>query len=357
MRIYTRYMVGRFVKPFAFGLGLFAVLIFLGDTFDKMNPIMRSHASLLTILECLWLGVPYWAVRVIPMATLLATLVAIGGFVQSGEWLAAQSCGIETKRFWIPVLGCALAVSVLAFAAQETVMPAAWARSRRLWREKVHPEWEWTKYQNVALLGGADQFIQAWLFLPKEGKLERPILETMGDRGVERQLDAKYAFWDPARGLWVFHEGVEREFASSGVVETPFQAKVSDLDASPLDLVPRATNSDELTMREALAYSRRVGRFGGSPREYEVAAMAKLAYPFTNLIICALGIPIALRLRKSSRVVSFCAALALSFVFLWMMEVGRTLGVSGRLPPLAAAWMANAGFGALALFLIRRWDL
>ena len=357
MTIYTRYMVGRFIRPFLFGLGMFAVLIFLGDTFDKMNPIMRSQAPLHTILECLWLGVPYWAVRVIPMATLLATLVAVGGFVQSGEWLASQSCGLETRRFWLPVLGCALAVSVLAFAAQETVMPVAWARSRKLWREKVHPEWEWTKYQNVALLGGPDQFVQAWQFFPKEGKLERPILETMGASGVDRQLDAKHAFWDSARHRWIFHDGVERTFGARGVVEASFETKVSELETPPLDLVPRATSPDELTMREALAYSRRVGRFGGSPREYEVAAMAKLSYPFTNLIICALGIPIALRLRKSSRVVSFVTALALSFVFLWTMEMGRTLGVSGRLPPLAAAWMANAGFGALALVLIRRWDL
>lgn len=357
MTIYTRYMIGRFVRPFAFGLGLFAVLIFLGDTFDKMNLIARSHATLWTILECLWLEVPYWAGRVIPMATLLATLVAVGGFVQSGEWLATQSCGIETKRFWIPVLGCSLAVSVLAFAAQETIMPAAWARSRRLWREKVHPEWEWTKYQNVALLGGDDQFIQAWLFLPKEGKLERPILETMGERGVARQLDAKRAFWDPRRGRWVFHDGVERVFGPLGVVETPFEIKISDLDAPPLDLVPRPTNPDELTMREAFAYARRVGRMGGSPREYEFAAMAKLSYPFTNLIICALGIPIALRLRKSSRVLSFTTALGLSFAFLWILEVGHTLGVSGQVPPFAAAWMGNAGFGALALYLIRRWDL
>ncbi len=357
MTIYTRYMVKRFFMPFVFGLGMFAVLIFLGDTFDRMNPIMRSHAPLHVILECLWLGVPYWAVRVIPMATLLATLIAVGGFVQSGEWLATQACGIETKRFWLPVLYCSLFVSIGAFAAQETVMPAAWARSRRLWRDKVNPEWEWTKYQNVALLGGPDQFVQAWQFFPKDGKLERPILETMGARGVDRQLDAKLAFWDPVRGRWVFHDGVERVFGAQGVVESPFDSKVSDLASAPLDLVPRATSPDELTMREALAYGRRVGRFGGSPREYEVAAMAKVAYPFTNLIICALGIPIALRLRKSSRVVSFCAALGLSFVFLWMMEVGRTLGVSGTLPPLVSAWLANAAFGALAVGLIRRWDL
>ncbi len=358
MSIYARYMIGRFLKPFAFGLGLFAVLIFLGDTFDRMNQIMRSQAPLGTILACLWLGVPYWAVRVIPMATLLATLVAVGGFVQSGEWLASQACGIRTRAFWLPVLACSLGVSILAFAAQETVMPAAWARSRKLWREKVHPEWEWTKYQNVALLGGYDQFVQARQFFPKDGKLERPILEIMGAAGVDRQLDAKLAFWDPSRGRWVFHDGVERVFGPDGAVEeSSFETIVSELEAPPLDLVPRATSPDELTMREALAYSRRVGRFGGSQREYEVAAMAKAAYPFTNLVICALGIPIALRLRKSSKVVSFCAALALSFVFLWTMEVGRTLGVSGQVPPLVSAWLANAGFGALAYGLIRRWDL
>ena len=357
MKIYTRYMIGLFLKPFLFGLGIFVVLIFLGDTFDKMNQIMRSKAPFLIILQCLWLGVPYWAVRVIPMATLLATLVAISGFVQSGEWLATQSCGIETKRFWIPVLYCALAVSVLAFVAQETVMPAAWARSRRLWRERVHTEWEWSKYENIALLGGPDQFVQTWLFLPAEGKLERPIFETLGPRGVDRQLDAKYALWEPARKRWIFHDGVERTFGPQGAVEAPFKEKVSELDTPPLELVPRATNPDELTMLEAFNYSRSVGRLGGSPREYYVAAHAKLAYPFTSLVICALGIPIALRLRKSSIVVSFCAALALSFIFLWTTEIGRTLGVSGRLPAIAAAWLANAGFGALALVLIRRWDL
>ena len=357
MTIFTKHMMGRFLKPFAFGLCLFAVLIFLGDTFDKMNYIVKSKAPIGIILECLWLGVPYWAVRVIPMATLLATLVAISGFVQSGEWLATQSCGLETRRFWLPVLWASMAVGAIAFVAQETVMPVALARSQKLWHERVHPEWEWTEYPDVALSGGDDRFIEAGMFVPKEGRMDRPTLERMGARGIESQLDAKSATWDAAAKLWVFHDGVERTFGADGVVEKPFVSKVSDLDAAPLDLIPRPLNPDELTLREARSYVRRVGRFGGSPREYEVAAQAKLAYPFANLVICALGIPIALRLRKSSRVVSFCGALVISFAYLWCMEVGRAMGVSGALPAWAAAWAANALFGATAVALIRRWDL
>ena len=357
MTLFSRYMAGKFLKPFLFGLGLFAVLIFLGDTFDKMNAIVKSRASTWEVFQCLLLAVPYWATRVIPMATLLATLVAVGGFVQSGEWLATQACGFKTRSFWLPVLWCALGVSLAAFAAQETVMPAAWARSRRLWHEKVHPQWEWTKYQNVVLVGGLDQFVQTWQFFPKEGRMERPILEQMGPEGVRAQLDAREAVWDAGAGRWVFLDGVERDFSGKGVRETPFARRESDLTATPLELVPRAANPDELTWRQAREEIRKVGRFGGSPREFEVAAHAKLAYPFTNFVICALGIPIALRLRRSSKVVSFCAALALSFAYLWTMEVGRTLGVSGRLPPFFAAWLPNLGFSGLAAVLIRRWDL
>jgi lipopolysaccharide export system permease protein len=359
MTIFTRHMVGRFIKPFVYGLCLFAVLIFLGDTFDKMNYIVKSKAPLGIILECLWLGVPYWAVRVIPMATLLATLTAMSGFVQSGEWLATQSVGLETKRFWLPILWTSLGIAAVAFAAQETIMPAAWARSQRLWHERVHPQWEWTKYPGLALDGGEGRFIQTWLFIPLEGRMNRPTLEQLGPEGegVVSEIDAKCALWDAAAKRWVFHDGVEREFASNGVVEHPFSVLTSSFDVAPMDLIPRPINPDELTLRQTLSYSRRVGRFGGSPREYQVAAWTKVAYPFANLVICALGIPIALRLRKSSRVISFSGALGISFGYLWFMEIGRAMGVGGTLPPWAAAWSANALFGATAFILIRRWDL
>ena len=99
MKIFTLYMARKFFKPFLFGLGLFALLIFLGDMFDKMNYLFKTKASLWVVFQYLWLEVPYWTIRVIPMATLLATLVAITGFVQSGEWIAAQASGFKTRDF------------------------------------------------------------------------------------------------------------------------------------------------------------------------------------------------------------------------------------------------------------------
>lgn len=356
MTIFARYMAKRFFAPFFFGLALFSLLIFLGDMFDKMNRLIHTEASLGVIVAYLWLEVPYWTVRVFPMATLLATLIALTGFVQSGEWIAVQASGFRTRDFWRPVLLCALAVTALAFAAQETILPMCWRRARRLWQDRIHPEWEWDRFSNVALMGAPNEFVYAQLFLPKEGLLERPVLERVGPAGVEYQLDARQARWDADRNLWVFHDGFEREFANGRVAQKNFKTQESNLTVAPRLMIPRQRDPDEMSLRELRAHADSVQRLGVSRRAFQMAAANKISYPFTNFIMAALGIPIALRLRRAPKVATFFVALGISFFYLWVMEIGRALGMSGGVPPYIAAWTANVLFGGVAVHFIRKFD-
>src|SRR5207302_11216457 len=113
-------------------------------------------------------------------------------------------------------------------------------RARRLWQDRIHPEWQWERFNDISLIGAPGEFIQAGLFVPNDGRLDRPVLERVGARGVEYQLDAKQAKWDAAQGRWVFYEGVERRFEGGGVKQQNFSTKVSDLSVPPRSLVPRA---------------------------------------------------------------------------------------------------------------------
>ncbi len=354
--IFSWYMVKKFFQPFFFGLGLFAILIFLGDMFDHMHKLMSSQASQGAILQYLLLDIPYWGVRTIPMATLLATLVAITGFVQSGEWLAAQACGFESRTFWKPLLVCAVAVTALSFVAQETLLPSCFHKARQIWREKIHPDWEWNLYEGIALKAGPQRFISAKKLEVAEGRLERPVLDEFVLQGVSSQLDARAAQWDAAIQRWIFEDGVERRFVGGRAVETVFSRKVSEFDLPPRSLIPDTTNPDEMSFGELVAYIRQMRRLGAPVTALKVAAYAKAAYPFANIVICVLGIPIALRLRRNPKVISFCLALALSFFYLWVIELGKALGTSEYLPPALAAWSANVIFAGLAVWLMRRWE-
>ena len=355
MKIFHRYMARRFLQPFLFGLGMFALLIFLGDVFDKMPKLLKSHAPFGVILQYLWLEVPYWTIRVIPMATLVATLVAVTTFVASGEWAAVQAAGFETRAFLRPLIVMALCIMMGSFIVQETALPWCYARAQTLWRDRIHPEWEWDKYPDVILTGGEGQFITARMFFPKEGRMERPVMDYYVDGTIQRQLDAQEAVWDASAKRWVFRKGVERVFPH-GIDhrETPFASLPSDLGTPPLTLVPRNRNPDEMSLLETWRYLRQVRFLGASPREAATAIHMKLAYPFANLIVCLLGIPIALRLRRSNRAVSIGLALAVSFLYLWFLEMGKTLGNAGRLPPALAAWLPNILFLSLSGWLHRK---
>lgn len=356
MRIFSRYMIRRFAGPFLFGLGVFALLIFLGNLFERMNKLLASQASGPVIAQYLLLYLPYWAIRVVPMATLLATLFAVSGFARSGEFVATQAAGFEPARLFRPLLAAALAIGLGAFLAQETLLPICYRRARFLWQEHIHPEWEWDKYQERVLAVDGGRMVSFDEFVVKEGRFDRPVLDYYGGRRLQRQIDALRGRWDAARGLWVFEDGVDRRFAPDGTVlaESRFTRLESDLTTPPKRLRPSEKDPDEMSALESVAYLRGLREAGRPTQRARTGLHAKLAYPFTNLILCALGIPIALRLRRASRAWAFAAALGVSFVYLTVIELGGLMGKAGRVPAPLAAWSANLLFAAAAAALYRR---
>lgn len=360
MTVLSRYASGQFFRTFLFGLALFALLVFLGSVFDRMKHLAESPASFRVIFEFLWLEVPYWTYRVVPVATLLATLFAVGGFVARGEWTALQACGIRPGEFLKPILLCSLVVAALSFAAQETLIPLCHRRSQELWRTRIQPGGERDLHENIVLVGRPEEFLIVSRFFPKKGLMERVVLERYRGGILAEQMDAARARWEGAggnaSGRWILEEGVRRDFASAsgGPVEAPFRSWAYDLNAPPRSLVPQSRNPEELSLWETRQYLRRIGHLGASPRETWVAVHAKLAYPFANPILCALGIPFALKLKRSGRAVNFALALAVSFGYLWLLETCRALGLAGRIPALLAGWVPNLAFGSLAFYGLRK---
>lgn len=356
MMILHRYVALRFLKPFLFGIGIFAILIFLVDVFDKMPRLVKSQAPLAVIIEYLWLEVPYWTVKTIPMATLLATLFAVAGFVRSGEWIAVQSAGFDGAVLIRPLLAMGALVTALSFAAQETVLPACHGRAQALWRDQIHPEWEWDIYQDTLLVARPGVFITTPLFKVKDGLLASPVVDYFKDDRVARQVAAHEGRWDPAAGRWVFRNGAQRVLGPGGrpAAEEAFETLVTDIDAGPRELVPRSQNPEEMSLLQTRRHLQELRLYGGSSREAWTAFHAKIAYPFSNLILCALGIPLALSLRQAGRALSFAGALAVCFVYLWFIEMGRAMGQAGRLHPALASWLPNTVFGLLAASFYRR---
>jgi len=79
---------------------------------------------------------------------------------------------------------------------------------------------------------------------------------------------------------------------------------------------------------------------------------AKISYAFITVIMALLGIPFALRTGRSGGMAfGITLSIVLGFVYWIFFAFCVSLGKSGALPPVLAAWTANITFGILGLYL------
>ena len=348
------------MKPFAYGMGMFLVLIFLGHIFDSFGIWARSSASARTILLYLWLEVPFYGLKVIPVATLLATLFCISALKDTGEWVAAQAAGFRPWQLVGPILACAAGVALFTLIVQETILPYCHLRADTIWREQIRRRGSPGLWTHAILVGKPGYFLTADLFDEPRGRLERVVMDEYAGPDLVRRLDAKLARWDLNLNRWVFFDGVERRF-SPGVLlpayEKPFKRLESALDTAPAALIPEARDPEEMSLTETRSYIERLKVLGASTRLAWVNFHSKLAFPFANIVICAFGISFAISIKRGSRALNFAGAIGVAFVYWWFISLGESLGEAGRLSPVAAAWLGNIVFGVLAAFGLARESL
>ena len=146
--------------------------------FDKMGYLVKSNAgignhSAISVAEVLMGRARH------PHGHPVGHLDGADRLHPKREWIAVQASGFETKHFWKPLLWCAGRDGIQLHGPGDG--PARGGRrSRHLWREYIHPEWEWISTRISPLIGKPGQFIQARLYL-KDGRMERPPGAHLGE--------------------------------------------------------------------------------------------------------------------------------------------------------------------------------
>ena len=107
------------------------------------------------------------------------------------------------------------------------------------------------------------------------------------------------------------------------------------------------------TIAELGRYVTRIESEGYDATRYRVDFHAKLAFPFTSVIMAILGIGVALYQGKRGGIaIGVAVSIALAFIYILIFQLVLSLGYAGNLHPLLAAWAANLFFGITGLFLL-----
>jgi len=361
LRILSKYVLREFFRMFAVALTAFVLLFMLGDFIEKVDEYMSHSASAWTVVRYMLYRLPNTIFLMTPIAVLLATLMSIGMLSKNGEVLAMKSSGIPLYRIVAPVFTVAVALSLVIFWANDTVIPYCNMKAefiKNVYIEKK-PAIPVIKHDRIWFRGPKGEIINIGLV---EFKGDMPVCrgvtfyELDSSFGLARRLDAKQMVWSGDK--WVLEKGVSYDFRDPhGMKMARFDSLPVDIPEKPADFRQVRRFSEEMTFSELLAYISRLKAEGYSPVKYEVDLHGKVSFTLANIIMVIVAIPFSLKTSRSGGMaigVGICIAIAISYWLLYSFSI--SLGHAGRFPPIFAAWVANLIFGFSGLYLFVHTD-
>ncbi|MCD4691057.1 LPS export ABC transporter permease LptG [bacterium] len=355
MRILTRYIMSRALRPLIlFFLGFMGIFV-LVDLFDHAHTFIDNQVSPGVVLAYYAYFIPLIFVLTVPVAMLLATLLSVGSMSRQNELMAMKGAGLSLYRILTPVLVLAAFVSLLNLCVGEFVVPPAT-------RQRIAIEDQHLKHQRSDPRIRKDIIYvrpDGAMFLIGRYNTRRQIMEEITIEEFDERLrlrtriDAATARW--ADDHWILESGRLRRFTAEGETASPFETmELKAGDPSPKDLVRRKLEPEERGYLDLRRYIVKLRAGGTDPRALEVQLHLKIAFPFVTLIMTLLGAPLAAGTRRSGFAIAFASALAISFFYYGAIQVAQVLGRQGVLSPPLAAWIANGVFALVGVWILAR---
>ena len=367
--ILDRYLLLEFITPFTFSALIFALMISVGHLFDRLEVFIRHNIQVKVVMVYLLTMLPLWLIQALPICTLIAGVIVIGNLCQSGELASLRSGGISSRRILTPLFIAGLFLTGATFILGDTIMPRSTSFARALYRRQVDrignqkPRWD-----NIISIARDRRRISAKKLDLENRSMEVVTVESYGDHfNLRQELTAQRAEWEPRKG-WTFYDGVVRLFSKEGdeiIEEEAFAMAEIALPESPADLVPLQVLPEELSVRQLKAYIKKINELGIPALTERVQYHLKFAFPFTHLLVLAIGIPIAFKTTRTgggmgkksfSRMKSLAMAMGVTLAYFMLIAFGQALGESRKLEPWAGVWLSNAVFLVVGLLLLRKID-
>ncbi|WP_027882493.1 LptF/LptG family permease [Meiothermus rufus] len=361
MKHLDRYILREALPVFAFGLFLYVAFGLISNILPRAQ--WMGTAELKSILKWLALQIPAATVQALPIAGLLAVMLAFGRLARENELLVMQAGGISLLRVARFFLLGGLLLSGLSLALSEWVVP--WANRATLlvyWNELV-PE----RSAQFRLIG-------------RELSVGEYVLRYEGfDRASDELQQVRLERWQGQTQTVVLAQrarlqGQQIVFRDYRVFTLDFsQLPVPDFASlkeaeEGLRRIFRAQNigqpGAELTVRLSLSREDLEARYAGGGfenptplsewwqklrnpstppaelREAQAQWHAGVALALGNLMVLLLALPVAVR-RATSPGTALALALVLTIAYYVAFSTGKVLALTGPLPPALAAWGAN----------------
>ncbi len=362
MKILDRYILRELLIPFAMGLGVFTSILLIVRILKLVELVVNRGVPIGKVLLLFSYILPAFLEVTVPMALLLAILVAFGRLSSDSEIIALRAAGVSLYRLLVPVGAFAAAVAVLTLGLSLYARP--WGNSRL--RSGLYDIVRTRAAAGIKPRVFNDEFRGLVIYVdriePATDDLEGILISDTRDPSLHNTVYAETGRLVSNENHHVLTLRMENGgIYSAGNVRQEYQQTrfatydiTLDLDSTLAQLRPRAKDASEMTLPELQSAIAAKAAEHDPAWVERVEVQRKFSIPFACLVFAALGVPLGIQPSRSVHSRGFSMSLVLIFVYYLLLTFGQNLGERGAVPAALAVWLPNAVLSAVAAYLLAR---
>lgn len=361
MKLLDRYILREMVVPFLLGLAIFTSILLIIRILKLVELVVNRGVPIGQMMLVFSYVLPAFLEVTVPMALLLAILVAFGRLSSDSEIIALRAAGVSLFRLLGPVAVLASAVALLTLWLSIAARP--WGNSHL--RTGLYEIVKTRAAAGIKPKIFNDEFKDLVIYVdaiqPVSDLLEGVLISDTRDASMHNTVYAESGRLVTSERrhtltLRLQNGGIYSTGRGQGYQDTRFATYdiTLDLNAALAQLRDREKDASEMTVAE-LNTAIATKQAQGEPAYVErIEAARKYAIPFACLVFAALGVPLGIQPSRSAHSRGFSLSLALIFLYYLLLTFGQNLAERGALPPLIAVWLPNVVLAGVATVLLTR---
>jgi lipopolysaccharide export system permease protein len=356
-RILSLYIIREIASLFLLGIGVFTLILLMGRLIKLTELVVSRGVPIADVSRMILYLMPSLFVFTIPMAFLLAVLLAFGRLSADNEITVIKSSGVSLIQIMPPVLVCAVMAAIMTLAA--SLVGAPWGNSAfkelsfkvlkqnlsATIREKVF----WDEIPGMILYTDHydDQRHTLQGVIIHDGRNPgRPMTIFARDGVVSGGSDRQALRLSLNSGsIHAVGKGNEYNLVKFGEYVMTISAQGGGA----------ALGRNELDMGLAELRSRISDIAISGPTRLKMLSElhGRYAFPFASLVFAFIAVPLGIQNRRSGKSAGFSISIGILLAYYLMLSFLRTLAEKGSIPPFVALWLPNMVFLGIGWYLLR----
>ena len=348
-----KYIIKKFLGTFFFIFILLMSISMVFDIAEKLTEFLDRDASWFDIFTIYYSNfIIYYGFQFIYMINFISVIWFTSKMAQNTEIVPILSSGASFNRFLRPYFISATILVILTIFMYNFVLPPS--NKARLEFEELYWKTHFASGSNIRKQVNPGEMVSCGSYYMETQMIRNLRIEKWEGDSLKSILKSDVAMGDSITNNWSLSFYNVRiigdrddEYYSGGKIDTLLTFNLTDLIYR--DNIVEAMNFSELN--EFIEEEKR--KNSDRIPNYLIAKYNRFAAPFAIYILTLIGVSVSSRKSRGGIGINIAIGLGLCVLYIFSMKMTTVAALNVGFSPLAAVWLPNIIFAAVALWLYK----